>query len=524
MRSIFGRVPPLPIRPCGSLPLGCFVNDSQAEAEANARWALHELGSIQLGDLRSNRRMVKVLSQMLNSPGQSILQCSPSIAEAKAFYRLLDVEELTESLLLEVHQQAVLRRAMASGCRVLLAIQDTTTCNYDTHHALEGLGAISSNQNRADFQGLHVHSTLLTAADEDEVFGLLGAKIYARKALRKKQTPGTRNRERIEDKESIRWIEGLEQALHARQKLQEAAAAAQGIEAPVILSVGDREADIYELMVEAQQHREQGLGLLVRSQHNRALAKAQQDEQEGEETLMWSRLAQSQPAGSHTLHLPRSQGQKARGEVTLSVRFSRVSIAVPKHKAKYQKMDTVVEASIVELREENAPKGKGICWRLLSTLEVDTLEAAIQLARWYAKRWQIEEFHRILKTGCRVEERQLRSLERLKPMMALDMIVACRIMGMSAGARQRPESPATDWLDEDEIEALEAYENHGKRRAKNASPMTLGCAVRSIGKLGGHLGRKGDGHPGAQVLWRGLGKLDVITEVWSRFRNHQTCG
>ncbi|GEP41562.1 IS4 family transposase [Brevifollis gellanilyticus] len=290
--------------------------------------------------------------------------------------------------------------------------------------------------------------------------------------------------------------------------------------------MGDREADIYELLVQAQQHREQGVALLVRSQYNRTLAKPKpgQEEQEEEEAQMWSRLAQSEPAGSHTLQLPRSQGQKARGEVTLSVRFERVTIAVPKHKAKYLKMDTVVEASIVELREENAPKGKGICWRLLTTLEVDSLEGAIQLAGWYAKRWQIEEFHRILKTGCRVEERQMRQLERLKPMMVLDMLVASRIMGMSAAARQRPESPATDWLDEDEVNALEAYVNHGKKRAKNAPPMTLGEAVRNIGRLGGHLGRKGDGHPGAQTLWIGLNKLDLITEVWRRLNPQPTYG
>jgi hypothetical protein len=128
---------------------------------------LDELGSIQLGDSRSNRRMVKVFSQMLNAPGKSIPQCSRSVAEAKAFYRLLDVDALTDTLLFEVQRHAVLRRAMASGCRVLLAIQDTTTCNFDTHHCLDGLGAISSNHSRADFKGLHVHSTQLSAADED---------------------------------------------------------------------------------------------------------------------------------------------------------------------------------------------------------------------------------------------------------------------------------------------------------------------------------------------------------------------
>jgi hypothetical protein len=153
----------------------------------------------------------------------------------------------------------------------------------------------------------------------------------------------------------------------------------------------------------------------------------------------------------------------APAEAPLSVRFDSVTIAVPAHKAKYLKMDTPVKASVVELREEGSSGGKGICWRLLSTLSVDTLEAAVRLARWYAKRWQIEEFHRILKTGCRVEARQMRSLGRLKPMMAMDMMVACRIMGMSAASPQRPEDPASDWLDEDEISALEAYENAGEK-------------------------------------------------------------
>lgn len=484
---------------------------------ANAQWARDELGSIQLGDLRSNRRVVKAFSQMLNTPGSSIPQCSRSFAEAKAFYRLLDVKRLTDTLLFEEHRQAVLRRARASGSRVLLAIQDTTTCNFDSHHSLEGLGAISSNRCKSGIQGLHVHSTLLSAADEDAVFGLLAAKLYARKAVRKKQAAGARNRERIEDKESVRWLESLSLAREASQWLQPSSPDQDAdTPTPLIVSVGDREADIYELLVEAQQHRDQNLGLLVRAQHNRTL--------EGEGAHLWEHLAESQSAGSFTLQLPRSQGQKAR-QVTLSVRFEGVTLAVPAHKAKYLKMETPVKVSVVELREENGVSGgKGICWRLLSTLSVDTLEAAVQLARWYAKRWQIEEFHRILKTGCRVEARQMRSLERLKPMMALDMMVACRIMGMSAAARQQPEDPASDWLDDDEISALEAYENAGDKHVEKAPSMRLGAAVLSIGRLGGHLGRKGDGHPGTQVLWRGLNKLDTITEVWRRLRLYQTCG
>lgn len=112
-------------------------------------------------------------------------------------------------------------------------------------------------------------------------------------------------------------------------------------EAPLIVSVGDREVDIDELLAEAQQYREQGLGLLVRSPHNRSL--------EGGEAQMWQHLEQSEQLGTHTLQLPRSQGQKAR-QATLSVRYTTVIIAVPVNKARHVKKDTPVEVCIVELR------------------------------------------------------------------------------------------------------------------------------------------------------------------------------
>ena len=157
-------------------------------------------------------------------------------------------------------------------------------------------------------------------------------------------------------------------------------------------------------------------------------------------------------------------------------------------------------------------------------MPVEDLAQATRIARWYARRWQIEEFHRIVKSGCRVEARQLRTLPRLRPALALDMIVACCVMGMSAAARDTPESPAADWLDPDEIAALRAYHRHEQSAPVGEHPMTSGRAVRLIGRLGGHLGRKGDGHPGAEVIWRGLTKLDAITEAWRRFCPINTCG
>ena len=254
--------------------------------------------------------------------------------------------------------------------------------------------------------------------------------------------------------------------------------------------------------------------LLVRSQYNRSLV-------EETEALLWERLSASSSQGTVELKLPRSQGQKPRTAV-LSVRFVAVEMAVPAHKRKYLKMDTPVSVNVIELREQGV--ADGVCWRLVTTLPVEDFAQAVRMSRWYARRWQIEVFHRIVKSGCRVEARQLRTLSRLRPALALDMIVACCLMGMVDAARDTPEHPASDWLDSDEIEALVAYHRGGVTAGDQAPVLTIGRAVRLIGRLGGHLGLKGDGPPGAEVLWRGLAKLEAITEAWRRFHHINTCG
>ena len=487
---------------------------------SDADWAQQELGSIDLKDIRRSRRLVSSFACILGAPGQSIPLCTGSIAAARAFYRLLDEELLTDTLIFDTHRVAVLNRAQKSGESVFLAIQDTTTVNFDTRKSLQGLGSIGANDVKASTAGLFVHSTLLTAADSDQVHGLLGAKIYAREApLAKPLAAGLRNRQPIEQKESIRWLESFELTRLAQQSLAELIATEDPqARPPLIVNVGDREADIYELLVEAQAHRDEGMGLLVRSQHNRSLVDVVQGD---EEQCLWERLSASALQGSVQLDLPRSQGQKARS-VELSVRFISATIAVPGHKRKYLKMETPVKVHLIELREAGVEGG--ICWRLLTSLPVEDLEQAVRMSRWYARRWRIEVFHRIVKTGCRLESRQLRTVERLKPALALDMIVACMLMGMSAAARETPQQPANEWLDPTELNALVAYHREEKPVGCEEATIGIGQAVRWIGRLGGHMGRKGDGPPGAEVLWRGLAKLEAITEAWRRFNVRDICG
>ena len=477
-------------------------------------WAEAEFGEVDLGDRRRNRRLVRCLEAMTDQPGASIPKLSNGWSETKAFYRLMDCDQLTEERIFDAHRQATLRRSAISEDSVFLAVQDTTTANFTTHEKLAGQGPISNHES---VTGLHIHSTLLIGAQSAETFGLLGSKIYSREAdKRRQQTPGSRNRERIEEKESYRWMESFELARNAQVELGKLCPSppSNSSESPIrVISVGDREADIYELLLEAKAHCEKDLGFLVRSQHNRELA-------DGEQKRLWAELESSPCRGNMAVHIA-AKGDRKSSEVDLEIRFQKVTIQAPAHKRKYLGMTEDVELWAIELREIKSKK-EGILWRLLTTVEIKAVEQARQVSRWYSLRWQIEEFHRVLKTGCRVEKRRFQNMDRMRPMIALDMVVACLILNLRQASRCRPEAPAGQWLGHDEMSALIGYYKHMEKNRKltanlDADTLAIGRAVSLIARLGGHLGRKCDGPPGAEVLWRGITELRTITTAYLAF-------
>ena len=298
--------------------------------------------------------------------------------------------------------------------------------------------------------------------------------------------------------------------------------------APKVVNVGDREADIYELLCEAQHHKEQGVHLLVRSQHNRKL---QEDEQEGKEEekqagqpRVWDMLAGEKARGKVTLEIPRSKGM-ARRKAVCEVRYKEVTLAVPEHKAKYTGAKEPITLCAIKLKEISSEAGEStdspIHWKLLTTWPVTTPEEALRVVKWYSHRWHIEVYFRVLKTGCRVEKRQLRSIETLWPMIALDMITASYVMGLTSRARAHPMAPATEFFSTGELEALNMF---WEMKMDTPEKLPLEQAVKLVAKLGGHLGRKGDGPPGAEVLWRGITKLRHISEAWEVFAKLQRYG
>lgn len=302
-----------------------------------------------------------------------------------------------------------------------------------------------------------------------------------------------------------------------RESLQEIALEEKKT-APKVVNVGDREADIYELLCEAQGHEEQGVHLLVRSKHNRKI-----EAPEEAESKLWETLAKEKSYGKVTIKVPRSKGIKER-EVVCEIRFKKLTLAVPVHKKKYfgaEQTITLTAIELVEIERKDGDESEVIHWKLLTTWPVESLEDAQRMVKWYANRWNIEVFFRVLKTGCRVERRQFRSIETLWPVIALDLITAGYIMGLTSTARTHPLVLASEFFSIGELEALGAF--YGKEKEKMTT-VNLQEAVKMVSQLGGHLGRKGDGSPGAEVLWRGVTKLTHISEAWVIFQEQQRCG
>lgn len=472
-------------------------------------WADLEFATLDCGDLRRKRRFLRVASDFIRNPSASVPAACGDWAATKACYRLFDHPETGSREILAAHRAAMLARLQAAGGNgPLLLVQDTTSLNYGNHGSKEGLGPTGSQGNKGKTPGLFVHG-LLVAGTRGEVHGLAGAAIYAREERGADEPAGLRNRQPLEEKESKRWVEGW----HEAQRLWEELGGTRGV-----ICVADREADIYELLAVCLETRAAkggaGAGLLVRSQHDRKLGN-------GEGTL-WKTPAALPVQATLEVDLPRGkQGLKAR-TATLAVRAGRVRLEVPAHKKKYLGLEGSLELWALEVTELNPPPGvEPVCWRLLTTEAIVDEADARRLVAWYALRWQIEVMHRVLKTGCRVESRQVRAADKLKAFVALDLVVAVHLMALVWQARITPQAPADGWLSRDEWEALAVHASRGGPAPEH--PPSTAVAVRMIAMLGGFLGRKGDGDPGPEVLWRGMAKLRTLAEAWQVFRQAR-CG
>ena len=451
-----------------------------------AEWAISEFGGAELGDKRRTERLMETASVVAEQPQASLPEACGDAATLKGAYRLLENAAVTPGAILASHVQQTLERVR--GAPLVLAVQDTTELDYSSHRATTGLGAIGNGFGR----GLLVHTTLAVTPDGVPQ-GLLAQQTWTRdpaesgKKHRRKQRPAA-------EKESQKWLRGLA-ALNTL---------ATTCPRTHFLSVADREADVYELFCA---ERSATVDLLVRASQDRRVAA-------GEETVGRLRAAlQTREAATVTVALPRRGTQPAR-TATVALRWATLTLQPPAHRSA-ERLPTV-EVGVVWAHEEQPPRGvEALDWLLLTTLPVPDQAAAGQLLAYYAGRFVIETWHKVLKSGCAIEARQLQSVQALERGLALYSVIAWRVLYATLLARATPQLPCTVVLLQPEWQAL--YCAIHKTAQPPPRPPSLAQAVRWLATLGGYLGRQGDGPPGPTVLWRGFQHLTDLTAMYQLF-------
>jgi hypothetical protein len=466
-------------------PLGEMVRPS-----APADWAEEEFGALDVSDGRLRERVYTLARDFFAKPLAPIPQaCDGSTAKVRAAYRFFRNPQVNMELVLDSHAQATVDRIRAHP--VVLAVQDTTDLDY-THHALAtlDLGPLQSIDDLT--VGLKLHETI-AFTPEGVPLGLLGAKCWARDGSSQEKDP---NRP-IEEKESVRWLESYRRVAEVQRLCPDTR----------LVSVGDRESDLYELLEEASaESSEPKPGLLVRAHKGRQRRVETEPRVKGEP--LWDYMARQPVAAYPKLLIPRN-GHRREREATLAVRHARVKLKPPKgHKGPAL---WVWALYAHEVGYHPAEVKEPVSWMLLTTVDTSTAEQALERLGWYAKRWGIEVFHRILKSGCRIEDRQLGSADRIETCLAIDLVIAWRIQWLTVQGQKTPDVPCEAFLAEAEWQSLSAYVF---QRPPPAKPPTLRDALRMIAKLGGFLGRKGDGEPGPMALWRGLMRLPDLAAGW----------
>jgi hypothetical protein len=459
--------------------------------ESPAHWAEEEFGTLRLYDKRLKERLYSIAQDFYARPQGNIPEACGCKARTMGAYRFFQNSKVTMDVVVSAHTEATIERIKRHG--VVLAPQDTTTLNYTTHPMTRGLGPV--NHKDDTLIGLLLHDTL-AFTEEGTPLGILDAQCWARdpqergKKYRRKQLP-------IEQKESMKWLRSYRKVAEVQKLCPET----------MLVSIGDRESDIYDLFLEASKDPD-GPKVLVRAEKTRNRKVGQQ--------FLWDFMAKGDVAGSLKIHVPRSGSRKAR-DTWIDIRFAEVELKAPTA----HRSSPPVKVWAVYVLEKDCEEAlpSPIEWMLLSTVEVKSFEDAQRLVEWYSGRWGIEVYHRTLKSGCRIKDRQLSTANRIETCLGIDMVVAWRIYHLTMLGREVPELPCTVFFNDIEWKALCCYVN--KTPSPPQEPPSMSEAIYMVGRIGGHLGRKSDGFPGTQTLWRGLQRLDTAAEMYAIVTHQQ---
>ena len=455
------------------------------------RWFEEELAGCRLGDGRLDRRLRQLVERMGAGFGESIPLACQDWAGTKAAYRFFANERVSEEEILRGHFDAT-RRRFGASCGPILILHDTTEFSWKRKRP-EAVGFTTKVGGGKDMLGrermhtlcgLLMHSSLAVTTDGLPL-GMAAVKFWTRKKFKDKAALKRKvnsTRVPIEGKESMRWLETLR---HSTELLDDPARC---------IHICDREGDIWELFCLA---RELDTHFLIRRFSDRYA-------EDGSRTVA-SVMAEAKVRGLHRIAVRDDKGRL--GSTQVELYYQHMTIQPPLGK---RKRYPSLALTVLHAREPEEPVGRPrIDWKLITDLPVASHDDAVEKLRWYAMRWKIEVFHKILKSGCRAEQARLRTAERLVRLIAVFCILSWRVFWLTMLNRTEPDLEPDLVLTEIEIKLLDHL--IPDRGTSPSKPKTLSGYLTKIARLGGYLARTKDPPPGNIVMWRGLARLNDIT-------------
>jgi hypothetical protein len=437
-------------------------------------------------DVRHGKRMRQLLGQLSGNVGATTPWASQDWANTKAAYRFFGNDRINEANILAGHFASTRERFAATSGFPILVLHDTTEFSFTR----ENVGSIGILKKLTvgyagkyhTTCGILMHSSLVTTG-EGLPLGLAAIKFWNRdkfhgaNALKRRINP---TRVPIEKKESIRWLENVRQSTALLNNPDRC------------VHIGDRESDIYELFCLVKQ---MGTHFLVRTCVDRLAG-------DGGHTVR-DEMEQTAVRGLHRIEVRNRRGECS--TALLEIRYRRLLVRPPIGK---QKEYPELLLTAIHAREKDVPKDRErIDWKLLTDLPVRSRQEAIEKLTWYAQRWKIETFHKILKSGCKVEDARLRTAERLVNLIAILCILSWRIFWITMLNRTSPEaSPDQAFTEIDQYLLDELVPD----RTREKPTTGLGHYIVKLAQLGGYLARTHDPPPGNTVIWRGLARLTDI--------------
>ncbi len=460
-------------------------------------WTDQELAGCKFADARLGKRFSMLIQQLSKGLGQTLPLACGDWAATKAAYRFLDNDRVSEQEILAGHFQATQARFAAVDGPILV-LHDTTEFSF-TRSDSQAIGqthkVASGQKNKAGRQRMHtvcgilMHSSLAVTPDGLPL-GLTAIKLWTRKkfkgtnALKGRGVDGGKHsvnttRIPIEEKESIRWLENVRQSTEHLG------------DSDRCVHLGDRESDIYELFCECESL---GTNFVFRTCVDRRA-------EDGEQTVL-EVMDEERVKAVHRVEVRDNKGRPS--TAVLELKYHRLQVLPPIGK---EKRYTNLALTVIHAQERGTPKDRDpIDWKLITNLPVTSKSKAIEKLDWYALRWRIETFHKILKSGCRAEDSKLRTAERLANLIAIMCILAWRVLWLTMANRVSPDLPARLVFTDTEIKLLD----HLVPMKDASRRKTVGQFLIRLARLGGYLNRTRDAPPGNMVLWRGMARLTDI--------------